>query len=96
MAKVNEKIRKPVEEFVKHQRNAVEEAGKAVLSLIPEGFRTHGTNAVKQSVEGFGVVVDAVSDELTKGVDEVRKNADKVSKRFTKEQPAMKVEVEIQ
>jgi len=96
MAKVNDKIRKPVEEFVKHQRNAAEEAGKAILSLIPEGFRKHGTNAVKQSVEGFGVVVDAVSDELTKGVDEIRKSADNVSKRFTKEQPATKVEIEVQ
>jgi hypothetical protein len=96
MANVNEKIRKPVEEFVKHQRNAAEEAGKAILSLLPKDFRTHGSNAVKQSVEGFGVVVDAVSDELTKGVDEIRKNADNVSKRFTKQQPAAKVEVEVQ
>jgi len=87
-----EKEPNPLEKFVKHQRTAVEEAGKALLSLIPTGFREHGQKAVEESVKGFGSVIDAASHEVKKGVDRVRsKNEDK-----EEEKSAAKVKVEVE
>ncbi|MEQ8672204.1 MAG: hypothetical protein RLP44_24840 [Aggregatilineales bacterium] len=58
--------RTPIEEFLYHQRRAIEETGKALEALLPEGFRTHGTNASKEFTKGFRVLVDAAMDELKK------------------------------
>jgi len=56
----------PFEEFLYHQRRALEETGKALESLLPEGFRTHGSNASKEFTKGFRVLVDAAVDEMRK------------------------------
>lgn len=56
--------RTPIEEFLYHQRRAIEETGKALEALLPEGFRTHGNNASKEFTKGFRVLVDAAMDEL--------------------------------
>ena len=58
--------RTPIEEFLYHQRRAIEETGRALEALLPEGFRTHGTNASKEFTKGFRVLVDAAMDELKK------------------------------
>lgn len=58
--------RTPIEEFLYHQRRALEETGKALEALLPEGFRTHGSNASKEFTRGFRVLVDAAMDELGK------------------------------
>ncbi len=58
--------RTPFEDFVYHQRRALEETGKALEALIPEGFRSHGSTASKEFSEGFRVLVDAAMKELKK------------------------------
>lgn len=58
--------RTPIEEFLYHQRRALEETGKALEALLPEGFRTHGNNASKEFTRGFKVLVDAAMEEFKK------------------------------
>lgn len=62
----DEESRTPFEGFLYHQRRALEETGKALESLLPEGFRTHGTNASKEFTEGFRVLIDAAMKEIKK------------------------------
>jgi hypothetical protein len=56
--------RTPFEEFLYHQRRALEETGKALEALLPEGFRAHGSEASKEFTKGLRVLVDAAMDEL--------------------------------
>lgn len=56
----------PFEEFLYHQRRALEETGRALEALLPEGFRKHGSNASKEFSKGFKVLVDAALEELNK------------------------------
>jgi hypothetical protein len=58
--------RNPFEEFLFHQRRALEETGKALEALLPEGFRTHSSEATKEFTKGFRVLVDAAMDEIKK------------------------------
>ena len=59
-----EETRTPFEDFLFHQRRALEETGKALEALLPEGFRTHGSNAGKEFTEGFRVLIDSAMKEL--------------------------------
>jgi hypothetical protein len=59
-----EDARTPFEEFLFHQRRALEETGRALEALLPEGFRTHGSNASKEFTKGFKVLVEAAMQEL--------------------------------
>lgn len=52
--------------FVHHQRRALEETGRALEALLPEGFRTHSAEARKEFSRGFKVLVDAALSELDK------------------------------
>lgn len=52
------------EEFMYHQRRALEETGKALEALLPEGFRVHGGNASKEFIKGFRVLTDAWIDDV--------------------------------
>jgi hypothetical protein len=52
--------------FLDHQRRAIEEAGKAVDALVPEGFREHGSEARREFIKGFKVLVDTAISELEK------------------------------
>ena len=65
---------KPVDEFVEHQKRALEEAGKALEALLPPEFREHGKAAVNESIEGFRVLLNSMLDdfkaEVNKGDDE--------------------------
>lgn len=54
----------PLQEFADHQVSALEEAGKALVSLIPTGVRTHGWNAIEETGKGVGVLVNAAADGI--------------------------------
>jgi hypothetical protein len=61
-----EKDRNALDQFIYHQRRALEEASKAVDALLPEGFKTHSAEAQKEFNKGFKVLVDAAIAELEK------------------------------
>jgi hypothetical protein len=63
---IDETPKTPFEEFLYHQRRALEETGRALEALLPEGFRKHGSNASKEFTKGFKVLVDAALEELNK------------------------------
>jgi hypothetical protein len=67
----DESTRGAFEDFLHHQRRALEETGKALEALLPEGFRKHGTEASKEFTKGFRVLVDAAMSELKKAKSEV-------------------------
>lgn len=68
--------RTPFEEFLYHQRRALEETGKALEALLPEGFRTHGSNASKEFTKGFRVLVDAAIEDLKRARTTVEEDED--------------------
>ena len=53
-------------QFADHQKKAAEELGKAIESLLPEGFRAHGGEARREFAKGLKVLVDAAVTELEK------------------------------
>jgi hypothetical protein len=55
-----------LDEFIAHQRKAIDEAGKALDALIPEGFREHGKVARDEFVAGWKVVIDAAIESFEK------------------------------
>ena len=54
----------PFDQFVLHQRKALEETGKALDALVPPGFKEHGAEAGREFAKGFKVLVDAAITEL--------------------------------
>ncbi len=62
----------PLEAFVYHQRRALEETGKALEALLPEGFREHGSSASKEFVKSFQILVDAAINEIEKATSRVQ------------------------
>jgi hypothetical protein len=58
--------------FVEHQRNAINEAGKALLSLIPNNFKEHGQSAFNELIEAYRALFNATVDEITNAVKRVR------------------------
>jgi len=60
----DEKKQKPVDDFVEHQKRALDEAGKALEALLPPNFREHGKAAVNESIEGFRVLLNSVLDDF--------------------------------
>lgn len=73
----DEEPRKPFEEFLHHQRRALEETGKALEALLPEGFRTHGSEASKEFTKGMRVLVDAALEELKRAQENAEQAKDK-------------------
>jgi hypothetical protein len=71
-----EEVQNPLDEFLTHQRRAVEEMGKAIEALLPEGFREHGSEASKEFTKGFKVLVDAAIGELEKVSKKVEEEAE--------------------
>ena len=55
---------KPIDEFMEHQKRAIDEAGKALEALIPPEFREHGKAAVNESIEGFRVLLNSMLDDF--------------------------------
>lgn len=68
-------VKTPFEEFLKHQRRALEETGRALEALLPEGFQTHAGNASREFTEGFRVLVNAAMKEF-KAAKEAKEQAD--------------------
>ncbi len=66
-----ESPKSPLESFVYHQRRALEETGKALEALLPEGFREHGSTASKEFIKSFQVLVDAAINEIEKATNRV-------------------------
>lgn len=64
-----ENPRNTFEEFLYHQRRALDETGKALEALLPEGFRTHSAEATREFTKGFRVLVDAAMDEIKKATE---------------------------
>ena len=56
----------PLEQFLFHQRRALEETRKALESLLPPGFKEHTQAASNEFANGFRVLVDAAIDEIKK------------------------------
>jgi hypothetical protein len=54
----------PLKAFVEHQRKALEETGKALDALLPDGFKEHSAEARREFVKGMKVLVDAALSEL--------------------------------
>ena len=79
----DEEKRNAFETFLSHQKRALEETGKALEALLPEGFRVHGSNASKEFTKGFKVLVSAAMQELRKA----RKEEDEVEGADGEEQP---------
>lgn len=50
------------EDFVYHQRQALEAAGKAVSALFPAEFKTHGGKALDEFKKSFQVLADHLKD----------------------------------
>lgn len=71
-----ENPRNPFEEFLYHQRRAMEETGKALEALLPEGFRTHSAEATREFTKGFRVLVDAAMDEIKKASEKQASSSD--------------------
>ncbi len=61
-----------IENFIDHQRKAIEEAGKAIAALVPSGLREHGENAVKEMVEGYRTLLNSTLDEIIKAVERAK------------------------
>lgn len=88
--------RSPFESFLYHQRRALEETGKALESLLPEGFREHGAQATKEFTKGLRVLMDAAVDEVKKAADKVREQSDKATDGAEGEPPAPTGKVKVQ
>lgn len=76
-AAADEAVENPLKTFLNHQKKAFEETGKAIDSLLPEGFKKHSKEARREFLKGVTVLVDAAVVELEKA----SKEADKVFKR---------------
>lgn len=88
--------RSPFESFLYHQRRALEETGKALESLLPEGFREHGAQATKEFTKGLRVLMDAAVDEVKKAADKVREQSDKATDGTEGDSPTPTGKVKVQ
>jgi hypothetical protein len=67
-----EEPRSRFDEFVFHQRRALEETGKAIEALFPEKFVEHGKKAGTEFNTAMRALVDAVTEEIKKAADSAR------------------------
>ncbi len=72
MTEETRKDQPPLKAFIKHQGKAIEETGKALASLLPQGFRDHAESALNESRQGFEVLFDGVIDSVESGLDKLR------------------------
>lgn len=71
---VDDSSEKPFDRFVRHQRKAIEETGKALDALVPPGFKEHSGEARREFVKGMKVLVDAALSEMEKASRDFEKN----------------------
>jgi hypothetical protein len=60
------------DDFVEHEKKALQEFGKAFAALLPEGLREHGDTAVKEMVEGYRGLFNATLDDIIKRIEKVK------------------------
>lgn len=60
------KAANPLDEFVEHQKRALDETGKAIESLLPPEFVKHSKEAQKEFLAGFKLLADSFIDEMEK------------------------------
>jgi len=62
----------PFDEFVDHEKKALQELGKAFAAVIPEGVREHGESAVKEVVEGYRGLFNATLDDVIQRIERAK------------------------
>jgi hypothetical protein len=58
--------------FIEHQRKAIQEAGKAISTLLPEDFKEHGETAFKEVIESYRTLFNATIDEIIRAMEKVK------------------------
>ena len=58
------KAANPLDEFVEHQKRALDETGKAIESLLPPEFVKHSKEAQKEFFAGFKLLADTFIEEM--------------------------------
>lgn len=81
--------RTPIGKFLHHQGRALEESGKAVLALLPNGFRNHANQAIHESGQAWGALANGVIDAVQDGLDKLR-----ITERANDPDEKVRVEVE--
>ena len=71
-----EKKKSPLNAFLDHQKNAIEETGKAIASLLPKDFRDHTGKALDETKASIEVLYDGVIDAVEDGLDKLRVSKD--------------------
>jgi hypothetical protein len=71
----NEEPKAPFDQFLYHQRKALEETGRALEALLPAGFKEHSGEAGREFAKGFKVLVDAAIDELRRASEKAEEEA---------------------
>ena len=71
-----------IELFLEHQRKALAEAGKAVMSFVPECVQTHGEAAVTEAVVGYRDLVNSTLDEIVEFVQKAKLETDETVKEL--------------
>ncbi|GIL12550.1 MAG: hypothetical protein DWB42_20215 [Chloroflexi bacterium] len=84
----------PLEAFIYHQRRALEEAGKALDALLPDGFKEHGSAASKEFIKGFQVLVDAAITEIEKATSSAEGEKEDDDRPSTTGKAKVKVQVD--
>ena len=72
----DEARRSPLEAFARHQVAALEEVGKAIVSLLPKEFRKHTASAIDEGKAGFEALYDGVKEEIEELKDDVEYRID--------------------
>ncbi len=86
------KKQSPLSAFLKHQQAALEETGKAIVSLFPREFREHAQKAMDENRASMEVLWDGLIDGIESGLDKVRVK----TKDASAAQPRGKIEVEVE
>ncbi len=61
--------------FLKHQRNAIVETGKALEGMLPAAVREHGQAAFREMIEGYRGLFNAAIDEVIEAFEKVKRDA---------------------
>lgn len=61
-----------LDEFMAHQRRALEETGKALRALIPKAVEQHGKAAYKEALEGYRMLVNSVVDDVVEAIEKIK------------------------
>ncbi len=84
------KKRSPLIVFVDHQIAAVEETGKAVVSLLPKDFRDHSSKALEESKSGMIALFDGALEGIESGLKMLRRKPD------ARPEEASKVKIDVE